>query len=83
MILSFLSGTKDRLQNAIDIVSKYCEDWSLSINARKSKIMICNKRLATNDRFLVKNDVLETVKKYNYLGIIILNTSCFGHAIEA
>ena len=34
-------------------------------------------------RFLVKNDVLETVKKYNYLGIIISNTSSFGHAIEA
>ncbi len=81
--LILLSQTKDGLQNSIDIVSKYCQDWSIAINARKSKVMLCNKRVSNENKFIVETEALEIVKKYNYLGIVISHTSSFCHAIEA
>ena len=80
--LVLLSQTKDGLQRSIDIVSKYCQDWSISINAKKSKVMVCNKKLSVKDKFVVVNETLEIVKKYNYLGVIISHTSSFNQAIE-
>ncbi len=44
--------------------------------------MVCNKKLSIEDKFVVVNETLEIVKKYNYLGVIISQTSSFSQAIE-
>jgi hypothetical protein len=41
--LILLSSTPNGLQSKLDILDKYCNDWCLSINLSKIKIIIFNK----------------------------------------
>lgn len=42
--LVILSRSKTRLQNCLDMLSSYCDSWMLSINPKKTKILIFQKR---------------------------------------
>ena len=39
----------DSLQRALDVFSLYCNEWKLSVNTSKSKIMIFSKRKTTKN----------------------------------
>ena len=41
--LILLSDTPEGLHKHIDKLSKYCDDWRLNINLKKTKIMIFNR----------------------------------------
>ena len=41
--LILLSDTPEGLQRQIDKLSKYCDDWRLNINLKKTKMMIFNR----------------------------------------
>lgn len=64
------SETKEGLQNAINIVTKFCDEWELSMNINKTKVMIFNKagKLLKHE-FKTGTTILECVKNYTYLGI--------------
>ena len=74
-----LSSTQEGLQNALDILQKFCESWKLEVNMQKSKVMIFNSNGKTFlNSFKFNKNYLETVKSYCYLGITIKYTGNFN-----
>ena len=54
-------------------LKNYCDRWKLTVNATKTKVMIFMKggRVNRNIRFIYKENVLEIVSKFTYLGIVL------------
>ena len=66
------SNSKDDLQQTLDVFERYCDDWKLSVNVAKSKVLIFTaSRYAENTRFYFKQSELETVTE-------LLNTNIWG-----
>ena len=81
--LVILSETADGLQTALDKLANYCKTWNLTVNIKKSQIMIFNKsgRLIQDYPFKYDGKPLEVVDNYPYLGIIFTPSGSFTKAI--
>ena len=66
--LLLLSTSASGLQNSINILSEYCEEWKLKINIKKTKIMTFSKsdKIDKIKYKLIKNEI-ENVKEYKFL----------------
>ena len=80
--LVILSETPAGLQSALSKLQKYTEDWNLTINTNKTKVIIFNKggHKISKFKFLVNSEELEIVQNYCYLGLIF--SSCFTEACK-
>jgi hypothetical protein len=65
-----LSNTPVGLQRMLSELDKYCEEWSLKVNVKKTKVTVFRRggKLATNERWYYKNEQLEVVPVFTYLG---------------
>ena len=73
-----MADSADKLQEMIDEVERFCSEWRLGLNARKSKIMVVapNGSVESNDNEPTYNfggTPLEVVTEYKYLGVIFTN----------
>ena len=68
-----LSTSNSGSQHNIDMVHKFCNNWGLSINANKSRVMVFSKngKVNSNMEFRIGQKILELVSVYKYLGINI------------
>ena len=68
--LVIMSTCPISLQKCITKLEKYCKDWKLEVNLKKTKIMIFNKQgsLIKKHKFFYKEKLIENVKHYKYLG---------------
>jgi hypothetical protein len=68
-----LSKSKTGLQNSLDNLSEYCDKWQLTVNVKKSKTMILQNNCGKPKNSFVKfkDNFLENVKEYKYLGCMI------------
>ena len=64
------------LNNFVD----YCKIWKLNINYDKTKIVIFGVRNLNKYRFKMENTVIEIVKSYKYLGVLLSNNGSFLNA---
>ena len=71
-----LSETQEGLQKSLNtILNNFCLSWKLDINKQKSKIIVFNSNgKSFINHFKIDNEVLETVRSYCYLGIVISYT---------
>ena len=78
-----LSNSADGLQQKLYKLQEYCNDWCLSVNVNKTKVIVFNKagRLI-NTKFFLDNKVLECVQSYKYLGILFSASGSFTAAQE-
>ena len=70
------------LQKRLDILYEYCQRWKLTVNAKKSKIIVFRKggRLPQNLEFKYGDNVIEIVNKFTYLGIVFTPGGSFSEA---
>ena len=83
--LVLLSPTKEGLQQHLDLLNNFCQSWALSVNPKKTKIMIFQKRPNRQDQhhsFKLNHMPLEHTRDYTYLGINISNTGNFKKAVK-
>ena len=68
--LCFLTITPIGLTKALKHLQNYCDKWYLTINPTKSKILICSKgsKHTRYERWSIKNEEIEIVNKFTYLG---------------
>ena len=67
-----LSCSHSGLQNCLNTLSEYCNQWKLSINTSKSKCMTFYKRNNKyKNEFFIRGIPLENVTEFTYLGITI------------
>ena len=71
--LVLVSHSAKGLQKALSILAKYCNDWLLSVNPKKTKVMIfqkkCRKSTLDKHLFRINDDKIDIVNNYTYLGI--------------
>ena len=77
--LVIFSETHTGLQSALDKLGNYCHKWQLTVNIKKTKIMVFQKGniFTPVPQFFYKNNPLIVTNEYNYLGNIIDNKGRF------
>lgn len=64
----------------LDEFCKYCEQWKLTVNISKTKIVIFSKGRQPRNVFTYNGFPVEIVKEFNYLGIIFSRSGSFCKA---
>ena len=71
LLLIFHSA--EGLQDSLNKLSQYCQNWFLNINLRKTKIVVFQKKTRRstleNYYFMINNRRIEIVNDYTYLGV--------------
>ena len=81
--LVIVSSTSNGLQDKLDKLSKFADTKDLSVNAKKSQVMIFNKagKLLKKNTFTINGQKLDIVRKYTYLGVDIPSSGTFSTSI--
>ena len=77
-----LSQSEKGLQVALNNLSAYCSRWKLTINIKKTKIIVFNSRNLKNKYFHINNKKVEIVDCYTYLGIVFTPSGKFKKSID-
>ena len=82
--LILLSSTSSGLQTCLDKVESYFSKWNLTMNLKKSNIMVFNKtgKIPKNLTFHVANEIVEVTNRYKYLGTLMSSSGSYNPAIE-
>ena len=77
--LVLMFETSSGLQDCLDRLQEYCDKWKLTVNIKKAKTMVVEKRqfLISQTSFTYKNNVLDMCNPYLYLGAIVSNNGQF------
>lgn len=75
-----LAETPDDLQNALNEFHLYCEQWKLTVNMNKTKILVFSKGQMIKREFYFRNEIIEIVKEFKYLGIVFSRSGSFRKA---
>lgn len=75
-----LSESEHDLQNLLNVYSNYCDEWKLTVNISKSKVMVFSKGRPATYNFKYKNECLDVVSEYKYLGILFGRSGSFYKA---
>ncbi|CDQ95104.1 unnamed protein product [Oncorhynchus mykiss] len=81
--LCLLSPTAHGLQQSLDLLEQYCQTLALSVNPKKTKILIFQRRSRSQGirpKFSIGTKYIEYCTHYNYLDLKISST---GHLNEA
>ena len=74
------SDSEQGLQDALNTLDVYCSKWDISVNTIKTKVVIfqkgSNSKCLTN--FVYRNQVLETVPFFKYLGLYLKSNGSFA-----
>ena len=78
-----LSESQEGLQNCLQNLNNYCNNWKLVVNINKTRVVIFNKAgHFLNEHFVLGQKQVVCVKSYKYLGIEFSNTGSFTKAKE-
>ena len=77
-----LSSSAIGLQQKLNLLQDFCEDWCLSINIEKTKVLIFNKagRLVNNHSFVIFGNEVSCTTSYKYLGVLFSASGTFTPA---
>ena len=73
--IALISESKEGLQNCLDLLSQFCDNQQLTVNLKKTQVVIFNDRVTAGSRakyqeFLYKGKALDIVDTYTYLGLV-------------
>ena len=79
-----ISETRRPLEGCLDISQTYCQNWKLTVNNKKTKLLVVEKgqSLAQMHCFSLKKEHFEICKLYRYLGTIVTNNGNFKVNIQ-
>ena len=79
-----MSKTKKGLQEQLDILGGYSDNWKLKVNIEKTKVIIFNKRgrLIKDENISYKGSLIESVTYYKYLGLLLDSNGKFNSTIN-
>lgn len=81
MTLVIFSSSPEGLQQKLNALEKYCDDWGMQVNSNKTQVIIFNKAgRIIKHKFCYKNFNIECVPSYKYLGIYFTASGTFSLA---
>jgi len=84
--LVLLSPTAQGLQQHLDLLHNYCQNWALAVNLKKTNIMVFQKKPRCQEhryQFSLGSTGLEHTMQYTYLGLVITASGSFSLAVNA
>ncbi len=71
--LAIMAESEEDLQTLLNILEKWCKQWHMRVNIKKTKIILFRTKTQprTDFNFMFNNEIVECVDKYKYLGIIL------------
>jgi hypothetical protein len=80
--LILLSLSSKGLQNSLDALHAYSQQWELKVNIKKTKVLTFNKQglFAEKKDFHIGDQILEMTREYDYLGLKITAGGQFTEA---
>ena len=80
-----ISNTEENLQVLLETLHNWCKKWRVLINTAKSKCVHFRQGNAAISKFSFKigDNILETVEKFKYLGVIFQEKNNFSLNCEA
>ena len=78
------SGSRSGLQKGLDSLANYCDRWGLTVNENKTKCIAFKKggKIAKADNWNYKNNQLETVSSFKYLGLMLSSSGSFAQTTQ-
>ena len=75
-----LGETPEDLQNNLNEIYKYCDQWGLEIYTIKTKVVVFRRRggLGADEFWTYNGTELQTVNDFNYLGVVFNYTGSFA-----
>ena len=82
--MALLSESRDGLQKGLDKLGEYCEKWGLIVNINKTQCVAFKKggRMGKMDKWTYRNEPLETVNEFKYLGFVFGSSGKFSKGIH-
>ncbi len=80
--LALLSESPQGLQLQLDVLAQFCAARQLTVNVKKTKVIVFEGRASACQPFTYQGDVVERVTSFRYLGIEFHSTRGFSFAIE-
>ena len=79
------SDSRQGLQNGLDQLAEYCDKWGLTVNVPKTKCVAFKQGgiIGGDDRWHYKNELIETVNHFKYLGFVFGSSGKFAKGIDA
>lgn len=84
--LVLLSPTPEGLQQQLNLLESYCQNWALTVNLKKTNIMVFQKKPRCQEaryHFNLGSTSLDHTMKYTYLGLPITPSGSFCLAVNA
>ena len=77
---AIFSETAKGLQKAIDNLDDYCLKWGITVNVRKTKVVVFRKpcKLAAGDKWVYRGNEIEIVSVFKYLGCYLSSSGSFS-----
>ena len=80
--LVLLADSEAGLKKSMEHLDKFCKEWELRLNIKKTKVVIFNRpRKYQVPTFSIGNFIIETDTQYNYLGIILSGNGSLKPAV--
>ena len=75
------SNNCDDLQKTLNVFEKYCNEWKLTVNTSKTKIVIFSGGRAKQDhKFYFNGEQIEVLNEYKYLGVFLSSNGSYTKA---
>lgn len=74
-----LSDTPEGLQQALNSLQQYCDEWKLKVNESKTKVIVfCKRKSQKPVKFHLNNRQVEVVDTFVYLGVMFNYNGSFA-----
>ena len=80
--IALFSYSTSGLQKQLDILAEFCLARGLSVNVKKTKTLVFERRKSVTPAFLYEGNVIEQVDEFKYLGILTHGTKGLSPALE-
>ena len=80
--IALFSYSPRGLQKQLDILSRFCAARGLTVNVKKTKILVFEARKSSHTSFYFNGDIIDQVDEFKYLGILMHGTKGLSPAIE-
>ena len=80
--IALFSYSASGLQKQLDILSSFCAKRGLTVNVKKTKILVFEPRKSRVPSFFFNGDIIEQVDEFKYLGVLMHCTKGLSPAIE-
>jgi hypothetical protein len=67
---ALMAESPDGLQKTLNCFEKYCDLWKLTVNKKKTKVVIFSKKkVRQNQSFKIRGQHIEIIDSYCYIGL--------------